>query len=97
MFQASETDINSAINLGTTFLESKLNYFAFVVARGKFKQYAWWILDSFLPMNKYLEAIRLNNGKGIFVNYDLNMELRRRRHFKNSQMILNASSNNIFS
>jgi hypothetical protein len=97
VFQASETDINSAIHLGTTFLDSRLNYFAFVVARGKFKQYAWWLLDSFLPINKYLVVIKQNNGKGIFINYDLNMELRRRRHFKNSQMILSASSNNIFS
>lgn len=97
VFQASETDINSAAYLGDTFLNSNLNYFAFVVARGKFKQYAWWVLDTIFSIDKYLEAIKKNNGKGIFINYDLNMELRRRKHFKNLQMISNASSNNIFS
>ena len=96
VLEASETDVKSATYLGKLYLDKGINSFAFVVARGNFKQYSWWVNENLSPVNNYLSDIEKVNGTSISSNYNMRMELRRQKVFKKSHLLENASSNNIF-
>lgn len=89
----SDIDINSANEDGKRYNESGINYFAFVVGRGNYKQYALWILDDLFPKIDYINKINKVNGTRRSINYDLNMELKRLKHFRNTHFPENISSN----
>ncbi len=96
VLSASDADVKSSINFGKRSVESKINYFDFIIARGKFHQYAWWVTPDLLNIVNYIKQIGEVDGTGMSKNYDMRMELRRMRNFKKLNLIENASSSNIF-
>lgn len=96
VLEPSDTDIGASIYLGEIFTELKLNYLAFVVARGNYIQYAWWITDDLLPTDNYIKEIEEVNGNSKSINYNMYRDLRRKRNFKNTLLLENESSTNIF-
>lgn len=93
ILDASSVDLQSAIIDGKKYNEDGLNFLAFVVGRGNFKQYAWWVVDSLYPIVNYFNEINVLNNTHKSVNYNLNMELRRNKTKLNSSLYQQTISN----
>lgn len=93
VLQASQQDILSADYYGKLFTKEKINYLAFVCGRGNYYQYAWWIIDSFCPLNNYINSINRNNGKSRSANFNLRKELKKKKYFMKVRLNNNSSHN----
>lgn len=94
VLSSSEQDIKSAISLGTECVSMGINYFAFVVGRGQYRQYALWVSELLYPHKEYLQNILSENGKSYGNNYKLNREFKNKN--KRYKYLFENYSTNLF-
>lgn len=96
VIQPSEQDIISANFFGKFLIADGISYLAFVVGKGRYQQYAWWIKESVFSFGKYSLAIKSENNNTMSSNYRLRMELRRRDSAKQQLLAGSLISTNLF-
>lgn len=93
VLSSSDQDRTSADYFGKVFTDIGVTFISFVCGAGQFRQYGWWLADSFYQLDNYLKLIEQNNASSRSTNFGLRKELRRKKSFANAR--LNGSAHNI--